>query len=476
LASPTATILCLDGDAAVLRAIPPVVDGRVLTIESPAPSENAAGMDPENGAGSAAVRDVAAVVALARRLSPAAILLPLEDADGAGLDALLALRTAMPDVPVIVLAARGSMTLTIAAIQAGAYDLLPRPPDPLKLRDVLARGLAGPGGAARPLPAEAPEDELTIVGESEAIVGIYKTIGRVASSSATLLVVGESGTGKELVARVVHRASPRSAGPFLAVNCAAIPENLLESELFGHEKGAFTGAVGRKTGKFERAQGGTLFLDEIGDMSLALQSKILRVLQEREVERVGGAEKVAVDVRVIAATNRDLQRDVRSGRFREDLYFRLAVVTVALPPLRERRGDIPLLVDCFTRRFAGENRKPVDAVSRGVHALLERHPWPGNIRQLRNALERAVIMCQGRTLLPEHLPPELFETAAAPSPAAADGPLPTLEEVERRHIQAVLLAAEWNMSRAAEILGIHRNTLRRRSRELGLGRSELATR
>jgi two-component system response regulator AtoC len=387
------------------------------------------------------------------------------------LELLRALRAEGRELPVLVTAERGSMALTIAAMQAGAYDFLPKPLDVGKLHDALERALESPRGSVRLLPSEPPPtDEQTIVGESEGIVAVYKTIGRVAESSATLLITGDSGTGKELVARVTHRASARHAGPFLAVNCAAIPENLLESELFGHEKGAFTGAVGRKIGKFERAEGGTLFLDEIGDMSLALQSKILRVLQEREIERVGGKEKIRVNVRIMAATNRDLLRDVGSGRFREDLYFRLAVVTLELPPLRERRGDIPILVDYFTRKFAAENAKPISSVSRNVYVLLERHSWPGNVRQLRNALERAVIMCQGRSLLPEHLPPDLFAAAGHPVPESQTAGLVPLEEVEKRHIRAVLEATDWNMSRAAEILGIHRNTLRRRARELGLER------
>ena len=426
---------------------------------------------PAGSAPDATAFDLPACLAAIRQLKPVAILLRIDTPDMPQLELLHALRRDGDETPVIATAQRGSMSLTIAAIQAGAYDLLPKPLDCGRLKETLERALTTPSGAAQVLADQvAGGDELTIIGESEGIVAIYKTIGRVAESSATILIVGESGTGKELVARVTHRASARSQGPFLAVNCAAIPENLLESELFGHEKGAFTGAVGRKMGKFERAEGGTLFLDEIGDMSLALQSKILRALQEREIERVGGKEKLKVDVRIMAATNRELQRDVRAGRFREDLLFRLAVVTLALPPLRERRGDITLLIDFFTRKFAAENRKTIAAVSRSLYDLLERHPWPGNVRQLRNALERAVIMCQGRTVLPEHLPPELLTPPDAGVPQAPVGPLPPLEEVERRHIQTVLEAADWNMSRAAEILGIHRNTLRRRAKELGLER------
>ncbi len=448
----------------MLDAVETACAGSGFEVRRPEPVPAVAGEPPGF--------DVAAWVEAVRAQHPAAVLVEVDPAGMPQLDLVRALREEDQDVLVLATAGRGSMALTIAAIQAGAYDFLPKPLDAGKLRDTLDRALASPRGASRLLGTETgPADELTIVGESEGVLAIYKTIGRVAASSATVLIVGESGTGKELVARVTHRASSRSRGPFLAVNCAAIPENLLESELFGHEKGAFTGAVGRRVGKFERAEGGTLFLDEIGDMSLPLQSKILRVLQEREIERVGGREKVSVDVRIMAATNRDLQRDVRAGRFREDLFFRLAVVTVVLPPLRDRRGDIPLLIDFFVRRFAAENRKPIVSVSRSVYALLERHLWPGNIRQLRNALERAVIMCQGRTLVPEHLPPDLF-AAPTPTPASAtpSGPLLPLEEVEKRHIQTVLEATDWNLSRAAEILGIHRNTLRRRTRELGLER------
>ena len=457
------SILCFDQDPAVLQA---------LESASPDGGIELRTLLPEAPIGSGADFDVAGCLSAIRESQPSAVLLRIEP-DMAQLELLRTLRREGHEVPVLVTAEHGSMSLTIAAIQAGAYDLLTTPLDTSRLRETLERALASPHGPARPLDDEVDvADELTIVGESEGIVAIYKTIGRVAESSATVLIMGESGTGKELVARVTHRASSRSSGPFLAVNCAAIPENLLESELFGHEKGAFTGAVGRKIGKFERAEGGTLFLDEIGDMSLALQSKILRVLQEREIERVGGKEKLGVNVRIMAATNRDLQRDVAAGRFREDLFFRLAVVSLLLPPLRERRGDMPLLIDFFVRRFAAENTKPVFSVAHKLYALLERHPWPGNIRQLRNVLERAVIMSQGRTLLPEHLPPELLG-AAPVVPEALDPdptPLVALEEMERRHIRAVLDATDWNLSRAAEILGIHRNTLRRKARELGLER------
>jgi DNA-binding NtrC family response regulator len=456
---PPVPILCLDEDPAVLQALKAAFPGISLEHRSLSIQET----------DGVPTLDAVASLEAVRALKPAAILLSIDLPHMAQLELLRALRRDGDEVPVLALAERGSMSLTIAAIQAGAFDFLPKPFDAERLKQALSPALAGPRGAARELGREAPPaDDLTIVGESDGILEIYKTIGRVAESTATHLIVCESGTGKELVARVTHRASAHRDGPFLAVNCAAIPENLHESELFGHEKGAFTGAVGRKIGKFERAQGGTLFLDEIGDMSLALQSKILRAIQEREIEPVGAKEKVSVDVRIMAATNRDLQRDVRAGRFREDLFFRLAVVTLNLPPLREREADIPLLIDYFTRRFTLENRKPVDAISRSVYALLERHPWPGNIRQLRNVLERAVIMCHGRTILPEHLPPELFVESGGEERPQLPGPLLPLVEVEKRHIRAVLEATEWNLSRASEILGIHRNTLSRRAKELGL--------
>jgi DNA-binding NtrC family response regulator len=296
----------------------------------------------------------------------------------------------------------------------------------------------------------------------------FKTIARVSKSSATVLIRGESGTGKELIARTIHERSARASGPFVAVNCAAIPENLLESELFGHEKGAFTGAIGRRIGRFERASGGTLFLDEIGDMSLALQAKILRVLQEREVERVGGSGPVSVDVRLIAATHRDLDQDVRAGRFREDLYYRLAVVTVALPALRERGNDLRALTEHYLARYAREYGRPVQAVSREAFTVLQSYKWPGNVRQLRNVIESAVLLADSDTLLPYHLPPELLLAEAPPELADEGVSLLTLSELERRHIQKVLAASGGQMNVAAEILGIHRNTLRRKLAEYGI--------
>ena len=305
-----------------------------------------------------------------------------------------------------------------------------------------------------------------VIGGSAEVLAALRMARRVADSTATLLIQGESGTGKELLARVVHEESGRS--PFVAVNCAAIPENLLESELFGHEKGAFTGAMGRRIGRFERANGGTLFLDEVGDMSPAMQAKILRVLQEHEVERVGGDRTVPVDVRVVAATNRDLAAEVAEGRFREDLFYRLAVVVVHLPPLRERGGDVELLVRHFVAHFAGRHGRPVEEVAPETIALLHAYRWPGNVRQLGNVIEGALLVADGPVLLPEHLPPQIRGASdgdSAPSAPPSDRLLP-LREMERLHIHRALARTGGNLVQAAELLGIHRNTLRDKLRRL----------
>ena len=314
-----------------------------------------------------------------------------------------------------------------------------------------------------------------LIGESPAMLAVFRTVARVADSSVSVVVQGESGTGKERVARLLHQYSSRRDGPFVAVNCAAIPDSLLESELFGHEKGAFTGAAARREGRFERANGGTLFLDEIGDMGLALQAKILRALQEREIERLGAERPTPIDVRVVAATHRDLAEEVRQGRFREDLYYRLAVVVITLPPLRERGDDVTRLVVHSVARAAQEHGRRAPAIAAETMTLLRDHPWPGNVRQLRNALDCAVLMAEGPVLLPEHLPHDIrFPSAASDLrlgashlTGALDEPaemLP-LEELERRQIQRALVLSGGHLTRAAEALGIHRNTLRRKIQE-----------
>jgi DNA-binding NtrC family response regulator len=390
----------------------------------------------------------------------------LLDADfsGAGLEILGRLHEDGGMAPVVLLTARPTMDLAMEAIRQGAHDVLPKPLPRGRVREILLG--VEEIKRLRPLPEVASADESAIVGASPGMMSVFKSIARAATSDATVLVLGESGTGKEMVARVLHARSRRARGPFVAINCAAIPENLLESELFGHEKGAFTGAIGRRIGRFERAHGGTLFLDEIGDMSMALQSKILRAIQEREVERVGGGNPVSIDVRIVAATNRDLQQAVYEGRFREDLYYRLAVVTVLLPPLRERGGDVDLLSLHFIAHYAREHGRPVRAVAEEVFNVLHRHPFPGNVRQLRNAAERAVVMADGEVLLPQHLPADILHPAgpatAGGTTASAEPPLVTLEEMEKRMIRRALRETQNNVTIAAERLGIHRNTLRRK--------------
>ena len=300
-----------------------------------------------------------------------------------------------------------------------------------------------------------------IVAGSAEILDALHTALRVADSTAAVLICGESGTGKELLARAIHEYSGRDQAPFVPVNCAAIPEPLLESELFGHEKGSFTGAVRRRAGRFERASGGTLFLDEVGDMSGALQAKILRALEEREVERVGGEAPVPIDVRLIAATNRDLQEDIESGRFRRDLYYRLAVVVITLPPLRERGSDIDLLAEHFLAQSAAQCRRPVPRLSDETRRLIHEYPWPGNIRELRNVVLHAVLLAEHEVIEPSDLPRDVVSPPPGAHPDAHDPPV-TLREVERRHISQVLTRTGGNRARAAELLGIHRNTLRKK--------------
>jgi DNA-binding NtrC family response regulator len=279
--------------------------------------------------------------------------------------------------------------------------------------------------------------------------------------------VGESGTGKELVARALHQNGPRAEGAFVAVNCAAIPENLLESELFGHEKGAFTGAVARKVGRFERSNGGTLFLDEVGDMSLTLQAKILRAVQEREIERVGGGDAIPVDVRLMAATHRDLKEQIAQGRFREDLYYRLAVITIELPRLADRGDDLLLLTACFLREFGHRYGREFRGITDHAIELLRRHEWIGNVRELRNVIERAALLADGAVLRAEHLPAE-WRAGAHSRDAAPGRAATTLTELEAQHIARILAQTDGQIGQAAQILGVHRNTLARKIRKYAL--------
>jgi len=310
-----------------------------------------------------------------------------------------------------------------------------------------------------------------IVGASASMREVLEMVARVARTRSTVLIQGETGTGKELIARAIHAASPRADRAFVPVDCSALAEGLLESELFGHVKGAFTGAVIDKRGLFEAAHGGTCFLDEIGEISLCVQAKLLRVLQEHEVKRVGGIDNFGVDVRIIAATNRDLGALVAGGKFREDLFYRLSVVTLHAPPLRERREDITLLADHFLRRYAAANAKPVSDIAPETMALLVAYDWPGNIRELEHAIERAITLTTNLVLLPEDLPPKCVQTAS-PSGATTTGSPLSLRGVVTRHVHRVLREARWNKKLAAQLLGIHRRTLYRLTKRYGISLRE----
>jgi two-component system response regulator HydG len=367
--------------------------------------------------------------------------------------------------PVVLATAEPGPDLVMAAVGAGALDLLGIPVDAERLEAAL-RGVLS-GGPRVPLP---PAGDAELVGGSAALMEVFGSVARVAPSPATVLITGESGTGKELVARAIHGASGRARGPFVAVNCAAIPEDLLESELFGHERGAFTGAVARKLGRFERASGGTIFLDEIGDMSLVLQAKILRVLQEREIERLGGEERIPVDVRVVAATHRDLAERIAEGEFREDLFYRHAVVRLHLPPLRERGADVRTLALHYAARYTADYGRRVRFMATAALERLEGLGWPGNVRELRNVVERAVLAARGDTVRVEDIELDPPRRAAATG-AALPGYHPRLSmaEVEKLHIERVLAEANGHLGRAAEVLRMHRNTLARKAREYGIG-------
>ena len=387
-----------------------------------------------------------------------------------GLDVLAAFTSKAPDTPVILITAFGDVAGAMEAIQRGAYDYVSKPFNIEELRLTVGRALERKRLVAeqKTVPSESKTHLQDIVGKSPVMLEVYKLVARVAGSTATVLVVGESGTGKELVARAIHTHSPRAGAPFVPVNCTALTESLLESELFGHAKGAFTGAVAAKRGLFEAANGGTMFLDEIGDMGPKMQAQLLRTLQDGEVRPVGGAEAIRVDVRLVCATNKDLDEEVKAGRFREDLYFRINVVTVHLPPLRERREDIPILVAHFLAKLARRERRAPAALSPEALKLLSAYAWPGNVRELENAIERAVAVAKGNVVLPSDLPPEVGGSAALGVPggvSVTDGGIiadrPTLGELERRYIQLVLGECAGNKKKAAEKLGIDRRTLYR---------------
>jgi nitrogen regulation protein NR(I) len=441
------------------------------------------------------------------KLKPDLVMMDIRMGGMNGLETLRRIRQVDAKLPVIMMTAYGTTQTAIEAMKLGAYDYLLKPFDVPKLKQIVFDALKAAKAmkqvvSYQPL-LESEDYDLGIVGRCEQMQNVFKLIGQLAASDATALVTGESGTGKELVARAIYNHSQRGNQPFLAINCAAIPESLLESELFGHEKGAFTGATTQRIGKFEQCNYGTIFLDEIGDMTLPTQTKILRVLQSGTFERVGGNQSIKVDVRIIAATNKPLEAAVTSKQFREDLFYRLNVVRIALPALRERREDIRLLVNYFLKKFAQHQNQAPKSISREVLAALEDYHWPGNVRELENVIRRALVVAKTDAILPSDLPPELISpkngspASASPLPLAVassaagglvdvsalaqalfrharrDSKLKIIPAVERELIIQALVETQGNQVQAAKLLGITRATLRKRVEKFGI-KQELA--
>ena len=448
---------------------------RVLVVDDYAPSADGLVEHLERwGFSARAAYNAEQAVAAAEEFDPELVVSDLVMPPGAdGIELLERLRAQNMDVEFLMLTGQGTIETAKVAIQKGAFDYLTKPVDPAHLRHLL--GLASERLESRRtmfrlrriLQNHGWYDAL--VGDSLPMAELKRTIEQVAPSAASVMITGESGTGKELVARTLHRRSPRAAQPFIPINCAAIPENLLESELFGHEKGAFTGAVALRQGCFELAHGGTVFLDEIGEMPALLQAKLLRALEERAFRRVGGSQEIQVDVRVIAATNRDLEEARRTGALREDLYYRLNVFHMHLAPLRERGDDKLALAQRFVVFFAHREGKPVVGLDDATRFLIMRYAWPGNVRELRNAMERAVIVAGGELIAPENLPPAVRGGPSGNDPVVLAGM--TVDEVERRLIFLTLEKTVGNKTRAAKMLGVSLKTLHnklRRYRDEGL--------
>ncbi|OHE86519.1 MAG: Fis family transcriptional regulator [Verrucomicrobia bacterium RIFCSPLOWO2_12_FULL_64_8] len=492
------TILVIDDDSEIRYSL-----SRVLTSKNYEVAAAASG--PEG-------------IAAVKKSPPSLVFLDVRMEGMSGIETLQHIRSANPRQLVILMTAFGTAQTAIEAMKYGAFDYIMKPFDPAKVLTLAENALkthADIYAAGDYRPSLNTEDyKEGIVGRSPAMQEVFKTIGQVTASDVTVMITGESGTGKELVARSIHKHSHRAAEPFIAVNCAAIPENLIESELFGHERGSFTGATAQRNGKFELCDGGTIFLDEIGDMALATQTKILRVLQDGEIQRVGGTETIKVDVRVIAATNKNLEEIVRAKTFREDLYYRLNVMRIRMPPLRERAGDIPQIIDYLLQTLAKQRRGRVKKVAAEAMAVLTRYRWPGNVRELENAIQRSAVIAQGDTILLKDLPPEIRDAAgpaaivpslvpgpgesAAPAgapapsvtapPPRAPAPLtlaealdyvyarlkadggkkPVLERLEREMIERALKDENGNLVRTSERLGMTRTTLRKRIDSLGL--------
>ncbi|QDS99465.1 sigma-54-dependent transcriptional regulator [Adhaeretor mobilis] len=475
------TILTVDDDRSVHHLISRALEGREFEVISASSGEDAISQIKAN--------------------SPDVVLLDVVLPDGSGLDLVGKLNQLDPRLPVIIVTALDTSETAIEAMKLGAFDYLPKPIDVERLECMVEQALESRRMMTVPVAMDtllSPEEHDAFVGSCDAMQQAFKAIGRVAAQNVTVLIRGESGTGKELVARAIYQHSERSEGPFLAVNCAALSETLLESELFGHEKGSFTGADRQRIGKFEQCSGGTIFLDEIGDMSPTVQGKVLRLLQEQKFERVGGNETIETDVRIISATNRDLEEMCRENEFREDLYYRLNGYTIELPPLRDRKNDRILLIEHLLARLAKELGKEVSGIAPETQVALLEYHWPGNVRELESVLRRALLYCSGTVLLESSLPKEVKESLglsgekvgnassmqeegltqfildrlkAKSSDLYAD----TLAEMELQLLTLVLREADGNQSEAARILGITRGSLRNKIRTLGISIEQVIT-
>ncbi|MFL5347686.1 MAG: sigma-54-dependent transcriptional regulator [Hyalangium sp.] len=417
------------------------------------------------------------VDALARiaEFAPAVVLSDVRMPQMDGLTLLKKAREQGSDATFVMMTAFASVETAVEAMRSGADNYLVKPLDADAVLVILSKELEKRSLRRE---AESLRDQVrertrfhNIIGDSPQLQGVYDLVRRAAHTRATVLILGESGTGKELIAQALHQESPRKDKPFIRVHCAALSENLLESELFGHEKGSFTGAVARKEGRFELADGGTLFLDELGEISPSVQVKLLRVLQQREFERVGGTQTIKVDVRIVAATHRDLAAEVKAGRFREDLFYRLNVVSVTLPPLRDRKSDIPALVSHFLEKYSDNYGKEVKGLAPGTLQALLAHDWPGNIRELENAIERAVVLAQGTELATDDLPPVLRGPRPLGSGSNSLIPGATMATIEREAILRTLEMVQGSTSRAAEILGISVRKIQYRLKEYSSGKT-----
>jgi len=413
----------------------------------------------------------------ARKEKPQVVFLDIRMPGMDGLEVLRRLRDTNQAASVIMITAYGAMETVLEATKLGAYDYLTKPLDLERVKVLIRRALEAQKLAQEVASLKSKVEEKykleNIVGKHPRMFEVYKTIARVMDNKATVLILGETGTGKEVVARAIHFNGLLKDGPFIAIDCASLPQDLLESELFGHEKGAFTGAIAQKMGKFELADKGTLFLDEIGNLTGATQVKLLRFLQERKIERVGGTKPIELDVRIIAATNLDLEKAVQEGSFREDLYYRLNVVTMPLPPLRERRDDIPLLVKHFLQKFKSESKGKVKHVPPETMGLLMRYHWPGNVRELENIIERAIVIGKTDAILVEDLPSRIQKGASESGLEISPGKIPfeqRVEHFEKKLIIDALEKANWVQTKAAELLGTSRSIIKYKMKKYGIKR------